>query len=98
MSPAFPASRLLCSILGLALLAACGGPEQDQAKPESDPALTGALEDEIMTDAELSGEACRERQSVFGGYDCQSTRLHESIQHGVLRQTNNDLAFAAVSV
>jgi len=57
MAPAFPASRLLCSVVGVALLAACGGPEQDEAKPESDPALTGALEDEIMTDAELSGEA-----------------------------------------
>jgi hypothetical protein len=57
MSSAFPLSRLLCSIVGIALLAGCGSSDSDQAERESDPALTGALEDEIMTDAELSGEA-----------------------------------------
>lgn len=57
MSPAVPLSRLLGSIVGVALLTACGSSEPDQAERESDPALTGALEDEIMTDVELSGEA-----------------------------------------
>jgi hypothetical protein len=57
MSNLAPTIRLLGASIGIALLASCGGSADDEAKPESDPAMTGALEDEIMTDAELSGSA-----------------------------------------
>lgn len=49
--------RKASALLALALLAACGG-EPDQAeKPEQrDPAVTGALGDQIMVDPDLAGQ------------------------------------------
>jgi hypothetical protein len=37
-------------------LAACGGSEGDKAAKEGDPALTGALSDQIMVDPDLAGQ------------------------------------------
>lgn len=49
---------LLTTIVGVALLAGCGGgdPKAPAAKADDDPAVTSALGDEIMVDPELAGQ------------------------------------------
>lgn len=49
--------RLLSGVAAVVLLAGCGGSDKEAPEPESDPAMTGALEEDLMTDPELSGEA-----------------------------------------
>jgi len=45
------------ALLALALLAACGGEADKPEKPEQrDPAVTGALRDQIMVDPDLAGQ------------------------------------------
>jgi hypothetical protein len=47
--------NLLVPALALAL-AACGGGEKDKQTADGDPALTGALSDQIMVDPDLAGQ------------------------------------------
>jgi len=48
-----PARHLLTGLAGIALLAGCGD-DKPKGAPEGDPALTGALGDQIMVDPELA--------------------------------------------
>ena len=50
-----PARSFSAGLAGIALLAGCGD-EKPKAVPEGDPALTGALGDQIMVDPELAGQ------------------------------------------
>jgi hypothetical protein len=62
-------SQVFVSVLGLALLAGCSGVDTDKAEEldatllgkgsDTDPALTSALEDQIMVDPSLSNQANR---------------------------------------
>ncbi|GGC24899.1 hypothetical protein GCM10011371_10630 [Novosphingobium marinum] len=52
-----PARFTLASVASLALLAACSGSDNEAGQSaEDDPAASGALEDQIMVDPELSGQ------------------------------------------
>lgn len=57
MSPISNRARLcvVTALSGAFLLAGCGGPKDAPAPAESDPAVTGALGDEIMVDPNMSG-------------------------------------------
>mgnify|MGYP001279789481 CR=1 FL=1 len=56
MSKPVSTHRLLCSIAAIALLAGCGGSGKSKDADEIDPAMSGALDDQVMTDPELSGQ------------------------------------------
>lgn len=56
MSNPVSSHRLLCSIAAIALLAGCGGADKSKADGEVDPAMNGALDGQVMTDPELSGQ------------------------------------------
>lgn len=51
-----PARFLLTGLASVALLAGCGDDAKKAASDEGDPALTGALGDDIMVDPELTGQ------------------------------------------
>ena len=53
MKKSIISSRTLAGMAAVVMLAGCGGSEADKREGESDPAMTGALEDELMTDPEL---------------------------------------------
>lgn len=57
MSKTRTSRSLLAGIAAVALLSGCSGSDKEGAKGEDDPALSGALDGEVMTDPELSGEA-----------------------------------------
>ncbi|MDG2002115.1 MAG: hypothetical protein P8J20_02170 [Novosphingobium sp.] len=50
-----PIRYALAGLAGLALLSGCGSEGKD-AEGEGDPAMTGALEDQIMVDPDLAGQ------------------------------------------
>ena len=49
-----PVHYAFAGLAGLTLLSGCGSDEKD-ASAEGDPAMTGALEDQIMVDPDLAG-------------------------------------------
>jgi hypothetical protein len=52
-----PTHLVLVGLACTTLLAGCGSSKKDdKARPENDPAVTGALGDEIMVDPELAGQ------------------------------------------
>ncbi|MCB2047078.1 MAG: hypothetical protein KDE32_02485 [Novosphingobium sp.] len=57
MSKTLTSRRLLVGIATVALLAGCSGSDKAGKKADEDPALSGAVDGELMTDPELSGEA-----------------------------------------
>lgn len=48
--------RLIGGIAAVALLSGCGEADKSAAKPEADPAMSSALDDQIMVDPELSAQ------------------------------------------
>ncbi len=49
--------HLLAGIAALALLSGCGKSGKSDAEGEIDPAMSGALDDQVMVDPELSGQS-----------------------------------------
>ncbi len=49
--------RLLCGIAAVSLLAGCGDADNDKGARDADPAMSSAVDDQIMVDPELSDQA-----------------------------------------
>lgn len=62
-----PVLRSLSLITPLMLVAACGGSDAEMAGEEGDPALTGALEDQISVDPDMAG--ANQGNSALGASD-----------------------------
>lgn len=51
-----PARLVMLGLAGTLLLAGCGAKDKKPAAEESDPAMSGALSDQIMVDPEMAGQ------------------------------------------